>query len=63
MSEAVAAACGTATPDWMSVAATADGGDFGETDWEVTACCCDGWLDWLESAAIRADAAPLPEAT
>ena len=58
MSEAVVAPCGTAVPDWVLLAATSDGDGVGETGSGITAACCCGWtLDWLVSAAMRAEAA------
>ena len=58
MSEAVAAPCGTAAPDWVLVVATSDGDGVGEAGCGITACCCGCWLVWPESAAMRADAPP-----
>ena len=73
MSDAVAAFWGTATPDWVLVVASEDGGAVGETGSGIAACCCGvtvcccgiaaccccgGWtLELLVSAAMRAAAA------
>ena len=57
MSEAVVAFGDTATPDWVLFEATSEREGVGATG-AATACCCCGWtVDWLESAAIRAEAA------
>ncbi len=52
MSDAVVAFGETATPDWVLLEATSDGDGAGA----VISCCCGWTVDWVESAAIRAEA-------
>ena len=50
---------GTATLDWVLLLVRLDAGGTGAAGSAVTGCWAGAWLVWLESAAMRAEAALL----